>query len=126
HRRRQRPAYRSTRPHQRKPDRVSAGQGDRQRALLRQQRAAQRKNHVVGIGDEAAERALRDEMRVVVERQKDINRPRANRQRRDQAANQRAKTFGGHGRRQQETGRNGHLHEQREREIKIGRHFLLL
>src|ERR1700692_980113 len=62
-------------------------------------------------------------MRVVIEREKYIDRPRAHRQRRHQARKQRAGPFGRYRRHQHESGGDGHFDDEREREIKVGRHY---
>ena len=90
--------------------------------VLREQRVADRKDHVIGIDDEACHRALRDEMRIVIEREKDVDRTGADRQRRHQAADQWSGALGRDRRREHEGGGDGHLDDEREREIKIGGH----
>jgi len=62
-------------------------------------------------------------LRIVVEREEDIDRAGADRQRRHQAADQRAGALGRHRRRQHEAGGDGHFDDEREREIKVGGHF---
>jgi hypothetical protein len=63
-----------------------------------------------------------DELRVVIEGEKDIGRPGGDRQRRHQAADQRSGTFRRRRCRQQEGGGDDHFDDEGEGEIKIGRH----
>jgi hypothetical protein len=96
---------------------------DRSRARLREQRINQCEDHVHGIDGKACDRALRNEVRVVIERKKNVNRSGANRQRRHQAADQGADAFGYHRRRQHKAGRDSHFYDQNEREIDWRGHF---
>ena len=49
---------------------------------LRKQRIGQRENHIVGIGHKTAQGALGNEMGIMIERQKDVDRAGADRKRR--------------------------------------------
>src|SRR5262245_31310118 len=90
---------------------------------LRKQRIGQRKNHVVGIGHETAQGALGNEMCIVIECQKNVDRAGADRKRRNQATNQRPGAFGSNRGREQKPGGYGHFDDEREREIKVGGHL---
>jgi hypothetical protein len=61
---------------------------------LRKQRIGQRENHIVGIGHKTAQGALGNEMGIMIERQKDVDRAGADRKRRNQTADQRPGAFG--------------------------------
>jgi hypothetical protein len=108
---------------QRNPDAIGATKADGERSLLSKHAVHHRENNIRRIDGEARHRALRDEMCVVVEGQKNIYRPRPDRQRRDQTADQRASTFGRDCRRHHKSGGYGHFDDERERKIKIGRHL---
>ena len=62
-------------------------------------------------------------MCVMIERKKYVNRPRPDRQRRHQPADQRAGTLGRNCRRQHESGGDGHFDDEREGKIQVGRHL---
>ena len=90
---------------------------------MREQCVGYGKNYVVSVGDKTAERALSNEVRIVIEREEDIDRAGTYRQRRNQPAYQWPGTLGSDRGREQKRGGDDHFDDERECEIKIGGHF---
>ena len=104
------------------PGEERARHRDQKRLALREQDVNHRIDPGRGIEREACERALRNELRIVIERQEHIGRPRRHRQCRDQRADGRTGAFRGHRRGDDEKGRDRHFDGERQREIEFGRH----
>ena len=71
----QRPMHHAGRPVHRDPHGEGSAKADGQRPLLRQQHVSQREYDVDAVADQAAESALTDEVRAVINRQKDMTGP---------------------------------------------------
>src|SRR5262245_16518137 len=91
--------------------------------LLRKERIGQGENHVVGIGDETSQRAFGNEMCIVVERQKDVDRAGTNGERRNETTDQRPGAFGSNRGREQKRGGHDHFDDECDREIKVWGHL---
>jgi hypothetical protein len=91
---------------------------------LREPRIGDGEDRVDCVDDEACQRTLRYKLRVVIKREKHVDRASPDRQRRHQTGQQGADALGGHRRRHHEAGGDGHFNDQREQEKKIGGHFV--
>src|ERR1043166_9361925 len=76
-------------------------------SLLRQQRIGRGKNSIGAVDEQAGHRTLRNEGGIVVHGKEDVDRPRS---------------LGDDRRHHHEAGGDGHFHDEREREIKVGGH----
>jgi hypothetical protein len=88
---------------QHNPHDIGGTQTYGERPLLGEHAIVNSEDDIDRIDGKARHRALRDELCVVIERKKYVNRPRSDRQRRHQPADQRAGTLGRDCRRQHES-----------------------
>ena len=119
----QRPLHRADDGSEHDPHRHRRKTADQRAVALRQHHIGQAEENRRGVDRQACQRALGDERRIMVEREKDVGRPRGDRQRRDQRADHRARTLGDDGRRHDKRGRDRHAQDEREEEGEFGGHF---
>ncbi len=98
------------------------GHGEGERAPLRRQHIDHAENARRRMDREARDGAIGDERGAVIEREQNIGRPCADRQRHHHGGDQRARAFRDEGRGHHEGRGHRHLDREDEKEPKLGRH----